>query len=755
MKGKDGTSPRVRAPDEGPAPAQANETNDAAVRRAVLDAALDGIVTMNEQGLIVEFNAAAEQMFGYRRAEVVGRPMVDVLVPPDMREAHTKGFERYQRTGVGKILGRRIQTDALRRDGTTFPIELALAALEINGRPAFTAYIRDLTDWVETNARLQAANKRYRDLVESLPVVVYEADFGADGTWHYVSPQIEGLLGYASEEWLAEPALWYQRINPADRDLVLAQEQMLRSKPFGERVTSEYRMHTKAGSTVWVRDEGVVVPSDTDTPAQMRGVIVDITERKELEAKLSRHAFYDGLTSLPNRALFMDRLERVIAGHSRGEGAVAVLFLDVDDFKIVNDTLGHAAGDSLLAEIGRRLTSVLRPADTAARFGGDEFTVLLEGIGSAAEALQVAARLVQRTSEPFRMGDRDLSVTVSIGIGVSDGGSVLAHDLVSQADIAMYRAKENGKARAELFDAEMSAEAWRKLDLQNDLRHAIERNELRVHYQPVIDMRTGELTQLEALVRWQHPERGLIQPTEFIPFAESTGFISQIDGFVLHEATRQLAAWRRTFKSAMSVGIAVNLSPREFRDTDVAHDVARILADTGLPATALTLEITESASLLSFGTLPATIQLLSDMGVRLVIDDFGVGYSGLDHFKRLRVHGLKIDRSFVAGVATRQADLAIVKAALAFGSALGLSVVAEGIETEAQMDTLRALGCHRGQGFLVSTPLTAAAVEENFQRGTTWSPWMTRRSPKRAESVSDVVVKARSVTPRGAITPAS
>ncbi len=730
---------------------------DDAVRRAVLDAALDGIVTINEQGLITEFNAAAQVMFGYQRAEVVGKPMVDVLVPPNMRDAHTEGFGRYLATGVGRILGHRIQIHALRRDGSTFPIELAVAKLETNGRPAFTAYIRDMTDWITTNARLQAANKRYRDLVDSLPVVVYEADFGAEGAWHYVSPQIEALLGYAPEEWLADPTLWYQRINSTDRDLVLAQEHQLRSKPFGERVSSEYRMHTKAGSTVWVRDEGVVVPGDIDAPFQMRGVIVDITERKELEAKLSRHAFYDALTNLPNRALFMDRLERVIARHStRDESTIAVLFLDVDDFKIVNDTLGHAAGDSLLAEVGRRLTSVLRPADTAARFGGDEFTVLLEGVGGAAEALEVAARIVRRTSEPFRMGDRDISVTVSVGIGVSGADSVQAHDLVSQADIAMYRAKENGKARAELFDAEMSAEAWRKLDLQHDLRHAIDRKELRVHYQPVVDLRSGELTQLEALVRWQHPDRGLIQPMEFIPFAESSGFIGQIDRFVLQEATRQLAAWRRTFKSAMNLGVAVNLSPREFRDMDVTREVLQVLADTGLPATALTLEITESASLLSAGTLPATIQQLSDMGVRLVIDDFGVGYSGLDHFKRLRVHGLKIDRSFVAGVASRQADLAIVKAALAFGSALGLSVVAEGIETQAQMDKLRSLGCDRGQGFLISMPLTASAVETQLRSGNRKPLRSTAHANAHAEGgVSDVMVADRSASTREATPPLS
>jgi diguanylate cyclase (GGDEF)-like protein/PAS domain S-box-containing protein len=685
------------------------------IRAAVLDAALDGIVTIDEHGDIREFNAAAELMFGYKRTEVIGRSMVELLVPADMRADHLKGFGRYLETGVGRIVGHRMEVDALKKDGATFPVELAIARIEIDGRPAFTAYIRDQTEKMEADTRLAAAHKRYRDLIESLPVVVYEADFGADGAWSYVSPKIEGLLGFKVSEWLADPNLWFQRIHLEDRDLVLAQERALRMKKHGERVVSEYRMFTRSGDTVWVRDEGVVAPADGDHPAQMRGVIVDITERKELEAKLSHHAFYDILTGLPNRALFMDRLEHVYARSARsGHGLTAVLFLDIDDFKFVNDTLGHAAGDSLLAEIGSRLTGVIRPVDTAARFGGDEFTILLEDVPGADEALHVAARLAEAIAEPIHIGERDVSVTASVGIGVSSDESIRAYDLVSQADIAMYRAKENGKARAELFDAAMGADAWQRLDLQRDLRHALERGELTVMYQPVIDLKSGDLTQVEALVRWRHPQRGLLLPTEFIPFAESTGFVGQIDRFVLGEACRQLASWRKSHSAAESLGIAVNLSPREFRNADIADDVARVLEESGLPATCLTLEITESASLVNSGALTAIIGRLSDMGVQLVIDDFGVGYSGLDHFKRFKVHGLKIDRSFVAGVANDQEDSAIVTAALAFGRALGLSVVAEGIETQAQLNMLKSMGCERGQGFLISEAVPALQIEKRL-----------------------------------------
>ena len=691
---------------------RAGATDDVAVRAAVLDAALDSIITIDDGGRIKEFNAAAEQMFGYERSEVLGRSMVEVLIPIHLREAHLKGFQRYLDTGVGLILGRRIEIDALRRDGTTFPIELGVARLDISGKPAFTAFIRDRTERVESDARLLAAQERYRDLVESLPVVVYEADFGADGTWRYVSPQIEGLLGFPVEEWLANRDLWFQQIHAEDRELVLAQEHALRSKAAGEPVVSEYRMFTRLGETVWVRDEGVVAPGVNGGPIQMRGVIVDVTDRKDLEAKLSRHAFYDALTGLPNRALFMDRLERAAGSSRHTHGLTAVLFLDVDDFKLVNDTLGHAAGDLLLAELGRRLSAVLRPVDTPARFGGDEFTVLLEDLAGPDEALNAAARIAEAAAQPFRIGDREIAVTVSVGIGIGSSQKVRAYELVSQADIAMYRAKENGKARAELYDAAMSAEAWRRLDLQRDLRNAIERRELTVYYQPIIDLASGKLTQLEALVRWRHPQRGILLPSEFIPFAESTGFVTQIDRFVLEEACRQLASWRSRFASARDLSIAVNLSPREFRHADIARDVAQLLSKTRLPASCLTLEITESAALASAAPVSAVVDSLSALGAKVVIDDFGVGYSGLDHFKRFKVHGLKIDRSFVAGVAEGREDSAIVTAALAFGSALGLTVVAEGIETQVQLEKLRAMGCDQGQGFWIAQPAPWEKIEK-------------------------------------------
>ncbi|HUR16076.1 MAG TPA: bifunctional diguanylate cyclase/phosphodiesterase, partial [Candidatus Limnocylindrales bacterium] len=460
-------------------------------------------------------------------------------------------------------------------------------------------------------------------------------------------------------------------------------------------------------------------------------------------------------TGLPNKALFMDRLERVIARRPRRpQGFVAVLFIDIDDFKVVNDTLGHAAGDLLLAEVGRRLTSSLGPADTPARFGGDEFTILLQDLSGPDEALRAAARIGENASEPVRIGERDVTVTVSVGISTGSGENLRATELVSQADIAMYRAKENGKARAELFDAEMGAEAWRRLNLQSDLRHAIERHELAVHFQPILDLKTGELSQVEALVRWVHPERGLLLPAEFVPFAEMTGMISHIDRFVLEESCRQFALWQRRFPWARQLQVAVNMSPRELRQPDLAADVARVLSENGVAPSRLVLEITESSSLIGSDTVRAVLDRLHRLGVQLVVDDFGVGYSGLDHFKSFKVDGLKIDRTFVAGIPHQPEDTAIVTATLAFARALGLSVVAEGIETDRQLSALSALGCERGQGRLLSPPVRAGAMATMLRSRRTLLPQTRRPVPATRSSVPARPTRNRPTgEPRGVAPP--
>jgi PAS domain S-box-containing protein len=310
--------------------------DSAARESAILESALDCIITIDHSGIVREFNPAAERTFGYTRSEVIGTEMAEMLIPPNLREAHRRGLARYMSTGEGPVIGRRIEIEAMRRDGSIFPVELAISRVGIPGTPMFTAYLRDISDRVESDRQLRAAEERYRSLVESLPAVVYLADFGAEGAWQYVSPQIEALLGFTPEAWLGDPANWLRQVHPEDRELVLAREDAFRSSTRGQSAVSEYRMLKRSGEVVWIRDEAVLVPVDTGRPVQMRGVIVDITERKNLEDKLSRHAFYDTLTGLPNRTLFMERLEHAIARRARGsDDLLAVLFLDIDDFKVI------------------------------------------------------------------------------------------------------------------------------------------------------------------------------------------------------------------------------------------------------------------------------------------------------------------------------------------------------------------------------------------------------------------------------------
>ena len=687
---------------------------------AILESALDCVITIDHLGFVHEFNPAAERTFGYAKADAVGRELAELIVPPHLRDAHRRGIAHYLVTGEGPVLDRRIEIEAMRADGSLFPVELAISRVDLPGSPVFTAYVRDISERIGAERRLRDAEERYRTLVERLPAVVYIADFGSGEEWRYVSPQIEAMLGFTPAEWLADRTLWARQMHPADLELVTAADEQLRSNPGGERSASEYRMSTRDGEVVWIRDEATLIPADGDRPAQLQGVMIDITERKRLEERLTHQAFYDPLTGLPNRALFIERLDHaLVRAARRPDDLVAVLFLDIDDFKVINDTLGHAAGDLLLAAVSKRLTAGSRPGDTAARFGGDEFTILLEDVtGGVDEVARIAGRIAGRLAAPIEIGDRRLTVSASIGIAIASSTEDRAEDLVRQADVAMYRAKQNGKAGHEIYDEKMSVEVWRRLELERDLRRAIDGGELVVFYQPILDLETGEITEVEALVRWEHPERGLLQPADFIPFAESTGLILEIDRFVLERACRQAREWQRRDGPDRVLAVGVNLSGREFRVPGIVGAVADVLASTGLPSASLKLEITETVMMLEGDTAESIIRGLTGLGARVVIDDFGVGYSALNYLRRFAADTLKVDRSFVAGLGRNRADGAIITATIALARALDLSVTAEGIETREQLGLLRELGCDRGQGYLFSPAVPADELTAMLLAGT-------------------------------------
>ena len=431
-------------------------------------------------------------------------------------------------------------------------------------------------------------------------------------------------------------------------------------------------------------------------------------ERKRVEVELAHQALHDALTGLPNRGLFLDRLAQALARIGRHSSALAVLFCDLDRFKVVNDSLGHGAGDMLLIDVARRLEEVLRAGDSAARFGGDEFVILCEDISGAHQAIAVADRVSEVLAAPFVVGDDEVFVRTSIGIAMASGQQARPESLVRDADAAMYRAKERGGGVYEVFDDEMRARAVKRLEIENALYRALDRGEFLLHYQPQVSLATGAVAGLEALVRWQHPERGLVMPGEFIASAEETGLIIEIGAWVLREACEQAARWALVRGSGPPVRLSVNLSARQCAHPDLVGLVAGALRESGVDPATICLEITETAVM---ADLEATVEIfdqLRALGVTLAIDDFGTGWSSLRALQRFPVDEVKIDKSFIDGMARDPQEAAIVAAIISLSHALGLRTVAEGIESVSQVDRLRALGCDLAQGYFFWRPAPAA-----------------------------------------------
>jgi diguanylate cyclase (GGDEF)-like protein/PAS domain S-box-containing protein len=468
----------------------------------------------------------------------------------------------------------------------------------------------------------------------------------------------------------------------------------------------------RANEEIFFRADGRAMPVEFRSQPIMEdgtltGAVVnftDISERKAFEAELAHQSLHDALTGLPNRLLLLDRLERALVARARHGGELAVLGLDLDRFKVVNDSLGHSAGDELLVEVGHRLVGALRETDTVARFGGDEFVVVCEHLDGEHAASAVAERLLAAFADPIRIRDRDISLTTSIGIAYAHEGAQ-PQELLRTADLAMYRAKEQGGDRAAVFDEAMSQRVVARLELEADLHRALQHSELRVFYQPVMDLHTDRAIGVEALVRWEHPQRGLVSPAEFIPIAEETGLIVPLGAWVMTEACRQAAEWRRAHLAAAHLTVAVNVSARQFSDTDLVAAVRHALGSSGLPPHALCLEVTESTVMQDADASARILRELTLLGVTISVDDFGTGYSSMAQLKSLPVDTLKIDRAFVSGLDHNAEDRAIVTAILSLARALGLDVIAEGVERAEQGVELRQLGCRAAQGFRWSRPL--------------------------------------------------
>jgi diguanylate cyclase (GGDEF)-like protein/PAS domain S-box-containing protein len=552
---------------------------------AILGSALDAIVDLDDDGRVSEMNPAAERLFGCSSTNLTGRYLADLVFPASERELQRRELALYFATGQGPLLNNRVETVAIRADGSELPVELAITHIDLGGRMGFTAFLRDLT------------------------------------------------------------------------------------------------------------------------------------ESKQVEQELVRLAFHDTLTGLPNRALFTDRLQQAVARAERLQEPLAVMFLDLDNFKVVNDSIGHEAGDRLLVTVAERLRACVRAEDTVARFGGDELAILIEGVADRAEVLAMAERIAELFGTPIRLANRELYVTASIGVALAVPGEDDAEGLLRKADLAMYRAKASGKAQHTIYDQSMNASALERLQLGNDLHLAIERGELFLMYQPIVSFETGEITELEALIRWSHPDLGLVSPAQFIPIAEDNGLIIPIGRWVLEEACRQLRSWQRQQPDLPDLVMSVNLSAKQLGDPDLVSEIRRILDETGLNPRYLKLELTETTVMADADSTDTALGDLKALGLGLAIDDFGTGYSSLSYLKRLPINTLKIDRSFVDGLGTDPQDTAIVRTVIALAKSLHLEVTGEGVETEEQSVQLQQLGCDRGQGYLFARPMTPDDLAPRLRPG--------------------------------------
>jgi diguanylate cyclase (GGDEF)-like protein/PAS domain S-box-containing protein len=652
-----------------------------------------GIVDM--AGRTVMANETLRLLLGYSADEFASMSWVDYTHPDDV----ARNVELFEHMHAGEIDDFSMEKRFIRKDGSALWVDLTSSVVrDAAGEPLYlVGMVQDISEHKRLERELRTAEQHYRLMVERVPAVVYVADAGAEATWHYVSPQIEEMLGFTPTEWRADPRLWLQQIHPDDRDGPLAEEErVLRSDAPTETHSTSYRIRHRDGRIVWIRDDAVAL-RHPDGGITWHGVLVDVTREKQLEDRLGHQALHDPLTGLPNRRLFHDRVEDAL-GRAGLDGSVTVLFVDLDHFKTVNDSFGHGYGDKVISTAARRIRACVRSADTAARLGGDEFALLIED-ASGAEAEALADRLLETLRRrPMRLGDLTVTVAASVGIATAGPGET-ADALLRNADLAMYRAKRQGRGRWYRYHDGLHDEVVNRFRMEEALQAAVAAEQVSVAYQPIVELATGAVVGLEALARWTDPVLGVVAPDRFIAVAERTGLIRELGQQVLRRACAGLVAWRQA--RGVDAYVSVNVSPLQL-DGDFAGAVARVLEDTGLEPSALVLEVTEGVLLEQSGR--DAISGLRAGGVRVAIDDFGTGYSSMIYLREVPVDILKIDQMFLRPGASPAQDDAVLRALVGLAGSLRLTTICEGVETADQLADLRAAGCGHAQGYLFARP---------------------------------------------------
>lgn len=670
----------------------------------IADSIHDGMIIVNQDAMITYWNPAAHRMFGYTTEETLGRNWYELLTPKNYHDYFKENLDHFRKTGQGPNIGRTTELSGVRKDGEVFPVEVSFSSMIINGQWHGAGIVRDISE----RRRSDAVNRKLAAIVESSEDAIIGMTIdGLITTWNQGATKI---YGYVADEMIGRSV---KILAPEGRQHEMTD--LLDIVATGKRISHhETSRQRKDGRQIEI---SLSLSPIRDSSGLTRGISAidrDITERKAAEKEIESLAFYDPLTRLPNRRLLLDRMHQALAGsiHSRRMGAI--LFIDLDNFKIINNTSGHDVGDQILIEVAQRLTRCVREADTVAHLGADEFVVMLEDLSgnsqlAASQAKDVSEKILATLDEPYMISGGVHHNTPSIGVTLFSNPESTVDELLKQANIAMFQAKLAGRNTLRFFDPEMQIALATRAVLESALRLGIQQRQFVLHYQPQVDS-SGGIFGTEALLRWEHPEHGMMPPDQFIPLAEETELILPIGQWVLETACARLKAWSKD-TCTRDLQLSINVSALQFRQTDFVDQVQLALERTDAPATRLKLELTESVVLIDIEDTIEKMHALKELGVGFSIDDFGTGYSSLAYLTRLPIDLLKIDRSFVKNLPDHPNDAVVVQTIITMAKSLGLAVIAEGVETEAQRKFLEQHGCPNFQGYLFSRPVALTAFE--------------------------------------------